>query len=146
MKGVTEALFALTAPDASGGSAAEGKPGNRSVGRVEDIDRLAYPVRWGRVNFVHPDFGFVNRWSQFDYQRQHVFVRTRRKSPKPARPTRPGRSLNRKLRVSRTVVLESSACPHCRSREVVGLPNRKRVRRAFDLVITPGAIRRKVLE
>jgi predicted RecB family nuclease len=150
LKRVTEALFAITAPASPGaGQAQPGQPQTPAVARVEDIDRLAYPVKWGPINFVHPDFGFVNRCSYFDYQRQHVFARTSPALRKAkARSKRGG---NRKLRVSRRVLLESTSCPHCRSEDVGQLARGERgsspqVKRTFDLALTPGGIRRVVTE
>jgi predicted RecB family nuclease len=148
LKRVTEVLFTVLREGADQGQAAAGGQTAPPVARVQDLDRLAYPVKWGVVRFVHEDYQFVNERSYFDCQRQRVYVRT---SPtlRKARP-RTGRK-NRRLRVSRRVLVESGACPQCGSTQVVRLPannplKRSRVKRAFDLAVTAAGIRRRVIE
>lgn len=60
---------------------------------------------------------------------------------------------NRDLRATHRVEITATRCPFCKSNHIVPLdPKRRpkgvqtRRKRAFDLVITPGAIRRKVIE
>lgn len=117
---------------------------------VQDIDNRAYSRRWGRVNFVHPEYEFINRCAYFDYQRQRVFVRTSETIRKRVRKTGTKLHCNAKLRVSQRIRIESSRCPLCKSRDVFAVETKSsrnpRVKRAFDLVITSGGIKRKVIE
>jgi len=125
-------------------------PGPQVV-RVQELDKLASNRNWGRVNFAHPDFEFVNNCAYFDYQRQRVFVRTSRMVRKHRR--RPGVNRNRKLRPSRRMIITPSKCPRCGGTDVAQLAKgdrhdvpRPRLKRALDLVITTGGMRRRVIE
>jgi predicted RecB family nuclease len=121
------------------------------VMRVQELDKLADTRTWGKVAFVHDDFEFVNNCAYFDYQRQRVFLRSggrrRRRSP------RPGVHLNRRIRPARCVEIRSSKCPQCGCKKLVTIPKGQRVegvnvkvKRALDLVVTPGGIKRRVME
>lgn len=108
-------------------------------------------MTWSK--FALADFAFVNKRAYFDYQRQHVFARA-----KPARRKRASRSSrrrwqNRDLRPTHRIEVTAATCPFCKGKDIVPLdPKRRpkgvqtRRKRAYDLVITPGAIRRKVIE
>jgi predicted RecB family nuclease len=121
------------------------------VMRVEALDKLADTRTWGKVAFVHEDFEFVNNCAYFDYQRQRVFLRGR-KTPGHRR-RRSGVQQNRKIRPTRRVEIKASKCPACGGRDLVAIPKGQRiegvnvkVKRAFDLVITPGGIKRRIIE
>jgi hypothetical protein len=149
LKRVTEALFAITASDGQGAVATAGTAGGPPVARVEDIDALAFPRKSGSIDFVNPDFAVVNKLAYFDYQRERVYVRTSRTLQKNVARSK-GR-VNRKLRVSKEVLVEARRCSHCRSEEIAiaagdGAPVWPTAgKRAFDLVITPAGIRRRVI-
>ncbi|MBR0716912.1 TM0106 family RecB-like putative nuclease, partial [Bradyrhizobium liaoningense] len=131
---------------------AEDQPGTRPrVSSVAELDKLARTVTWSK--FVHADFEFVNKRAYFDYQQRHVFVRTKpvRRKRSPKKESR--RWQNRDLRVTHRMEVTASRCPVCSSKRIVPLdPKRRpkglqrRRKRAIDLVFTPGAIRRKVVE
>jgi predicted RecB family nuclease len=131
---------------------ANGRPDEMPrVASVAQLDKLAHTVTWSK--FVHHDFEFVNKRAYFDYQQRHVFVRPKLARRKRSRSTGRRRWQNRDLRVTHRVEVTATRCPVCKSKHIVPLdPNRRpkglqtRRKRAFDLVITPGAIRRKVLE
>jgi hypothetical protein len=104
----------------------------------------------GLNKYVLPDFQFVSRRSYFDYQRDHVYVRTSpiMKARRAAR--RPGRS-NKRLRVNRDFVIVRTTCPTCSgtdleldTRRLPGVIQAGR-KRAYDLVVTPSGVRRKVI-
>jgi predicted RecB family nuclease len=133
--------------------------GNRSdhvndppqVVQVQELDKFAYSQKWGPANFFHSDLEFVNKCAYFDYQRQRVFVRTSRTLKKHRRV--PGLHRNRKIRPSRNFEITASKCPSCGHTNVVKIPTRERinvaktrVKRTFDLVITPSGMQRRVLE
>lgn len=150
LKRVTEVVRAIVtraAPDAPPVENPEFPP----VGFVRDLDKLAHDRKWRRVNFVHPDYEFINNCAYFDYQRERVFVRTspglRKRIPKQ------GKNRNRSLRVSRRVTVLSQECPFCKSKDLALVPKgelgksrRQRAKRAFDLVITSSGMRRRVIE
>ena len=119
------------------------------IARVRDLDKLANTERFGNINFAHPEFEFVNNCAYFDYQRQRVFVRTSKIIKKNLR--RPGLWQNRRPRASRRIEITASKCPTCGDTSLTRLsrsPKGKRIKlkRAFDLVITPGGIRRRIIE
>jgi predicted RecB family nuclease len=121
------------------------------VASVDQLDKLARTVTWGQ--FAHDDFAFVNKRAYFDYQRRHVFART--KAPRRGRDgkTRRRRWQNRDLRATHRMEITATHCPSCKSRHIIPINPKQRPKelqtrrkRAFDLIITPGAIRRKVIE
>jgi hypothetical protein len=138
---------AVPAPSASGrvdGTAPQ-------VMRVQDLDKLADTRTWGKVKFVHADFKFVNDCAYFDYQRQRVFLRDRKTRRRHHR--RSGVHLNRRIRPTRRIDINASKCPACGGRSLVTIPKGQRVegvrvnvKRAFDLVITPSGVKRKIVE
>jgi len=131
---------------------AESKPGAMPrVAPVAQLDKLARSATWSP--YAHADFDFVNKRAYFDYQRRHVFVRTKPARSRRRRKTQRRNWQNRDLRATHRVEITATRCPFCKSKHIVPLdPKRRpkgmqtRRKRAFDLVITPGAIRRKVIE
>jgi predicted RecB family nuclease len=121
------------------------------VMRVQDLDKLADTRTWGKVAFVHADFEYVNNCAYFDYQRERVFLRDGKRRRRYHR--RPEGRLNRKIRPTQRIDIKASRCPTCGGRSLVSIPKGQRiegvnvkVKRAFDLVITPGGVRRKIIE
>jgi transposase-like protein len=121
------------------------------VAAVAQLDKLARTATWSQ--FADADFQFINKRAYFDYQQRHVFVRTKTKRRRKGRNSERRHWQNRDLRVTHRVQITATRCPFCKSNEVMPLdPKRRpksvqtRRKRAFDLVITPGAIRRKVIE
>jgi predicted RecB family nuclease len=114
------------------------------VARVQELDRWANDPKWGPVNFVHPDYAYINDCAYFDYQRERVFVRGNRALKR--RLARTWKHRNRRLRVSQRVEVTAARCPACGGTDITRQPKKNRVKRAFDLVITPAGIRRRVIE
>jgi predicted RecB family nuclease len=118
---------------------------------VEELDRLGAVDRRGKINFFHPDFKYINDCGHFDYQRQRVYVRTSKVVRKSRK--RPRRYRNRTLRVNQRVQISGRKCPACGGRKVAQWPKGRKVtgyctkrKKAFDLVFTPGGIKRRVIE
>jgi hypothetical protein len=130
----------------------ESKPGAvPRVAPVAHLDKLARTTTWSR--YAHADFDFVNKRAFFDYQRRHVFARTKPARRRRSRKTQRRHWQNRDLRATHRMEITATRCPFCKSKHIMPLdPKRRpkgmqtRRKRAFDLVITPGAIRRKVIE
>jgi predicted RecB family nuclease len=134
------------------------RPGTQSAGTdgprvawVHELDKLADARHWGPITFVHPEFKFINNCALFDYQRDRVFIRTSKVLRKRiARGPNPQH--NRKLKRSKDYVILNTNCRLCGSCDIElvysgeKLVKETRVKRAFDLVITPGGVRRKVIE
>ncbi len=123
-----------------------------SVASVGDLDRLANNLVWGRVDFFHRDYETINACAYFDYQRERVFVRSS-KSLKRRRRTRRRKGQRLKLRASRQIQIKSSRCPECGARTLTtDIPRKEisisipRLKRAYDLVLSPSGIKRRVLD
>jgi predicted RecB family nuclease len=151
LKRVTEFVYAAGAAIGTMGGPHAGNTGDPPVASVQDLDRTGNERKWGKVRFFHPDFDYVNDCAYFDYQRQRVFVRTNKTLRKNRK--RPGTRHNRKLRISRRVRITSSKCPVCGGTDIIRWEHgarvttkAPRVKRAFDLVFTGGAIKRRVIE
>jgi hypothetical protein len=149
LKKVVEVVQAIIAKACSEPESPVSEQGQPPIAFVKD-EKMDYPYNLGTVNFFHPDYEYINNCAYFDYQRKKVYVRTsnalkKKKSGKKKLP-------NKKLRVSNHVMIKASSCPTCKSRKIIGGVKREKwskgsnVKRAFDLVLTPGGIRRKVIE
>jgi predicted RecB family nuclease len=147
LRRVTEFLSVASA----GGSASQPAATPR-VAPVTELDKIVHTVSWGK--FVHEDFDFVNKHAYFDYQRSRVFVRTSaalRRYDRNAPRSRTGR--NRRIRPTHRVEITASKCPLCQSKDLLAIPAKQRPRvvrarrkRAYDIVVTPGSIKRKVID
>jgi hypothetical protein len=42
------------------------------LGFVADLDKVAQSRKWGRVNYVHPDYEFINDCAYFNYQQERL--------------------------------------------------------------------------
>jgi predicted RecB family nuclease len=138
---------ATTPPTETGPAKAKGPP----VARVEELDQLGTVTRRGKIEFFHPDYELINKCAHFDYQRQHVYVRTSKSLKRSRARTR--KCLNRTVRISQKIRVVDQKCPSCggveviqweRGKKATGLSTRRK--RAFDLVFTSGGIKRRVIE
>ena len=152
LRKVTEAMYAvvdvipLTDP---GTHQIEGQP----VARVREVERWDNRRNFGPVSFDHEDFDHINRHAYFDYQRERVFVRSSRVIRKHwGRKTK---STRNKFRATRRFKIIDKKCPACGSVEIdseVKIPRSEascpipRVKRSFDLVLTPSGVKRRVIE
>jgi predicted RecB family nuclease len=151
LRKVTDFMYAAVAAMDQARALPATAAGQPPVASVQDLDRAGNERKWGKVRFFHPDFDFVNDCAYFDYQRQRVFVRTNKTLKKGRK--RPGTHHNRKLRVSRRVRITSLKCPACGGADIIRWEHgarlttkAPRVKRAFDLILTGGAIKRRVIE
>jgi predicted RecB family nuclease len=136
-------------PDSAPDSAA--KANAPAITFVTANDNPQYSPRFGRPNFAHPDFEFVNDRAYFDYQQLRVYVRTSKPLKKYLSPT--GKTHNRRLQVSQRMQIKASTCPKCEGDTLTAVTRANRTevtktrrRRIFDLIITPSGARRKVIE
>jgi len=114
------------------------------VERVQNAAELPGAGAWAQGNFAHPDYEYLNRCAYFDYQRQRVYARTSSTLRKSRRKEQ--QSKNRMLRVSNHIEVRTSKCPCCGSTELQHRERKKQAKRAYDLVITTGSLKRKVIE
>jgi hypothetical protein len=142
-----DGVIARAATEAGSLAPAGGPP----VVRVQDLKDHYPPARsWGKVQFVLPDFEHVNGCAYFDYQRERIYVRTSEAIRRSQR--RDTGSKNRKLRCNRHFTLTSTTCPSCKGTTIVSsVPKQEafcpvpRLKRAFDLILTPTGVRRSVV-
>src|SRR5439155_13087266 len=73
-----------------------------------------------------------------------VYVRTNRRLKEKQKKQK--ERLNRALRVSQHVEVIASKCPRCDSTDLQPRARMKIARRAFDLLMTAGSMKRKVIE
>jgi predicted RecB family nuclease len=152
LKRVTEFIHAVAAWATSGVGRPWEETGSPHVALVHELDKAANISKWGKTTFVHPEFNYINDCAYFDYQRERVFVRTSRQIRR-RKTLRRGIHHNRKLRKSKDYIIVETVCPTCSSSDVEATmkpmsSNFKgtRSKRAFDLLVTAGGVRRKVIE
>lgn len=150
LKAVTELIESVgKEKDAKNGSS-ESNNHPITTSHVSELDKVSNERNWGAVNFFHAEYEQINRCAYFDYQRERVFVRTNHRIKKCRAKSRGSR--NRKIRVSQRVKILATKCPVCESADISDSVKpdsirhpKPRVKRAFDLVYTPGGIRRRVI-
>ncbi len=149
LRRVTDLLRATATLGASEAlpSSERGRP---PITLVQEAEQLASYHTWRPVDFVHEDYAFINKHAYFNYQQEHVYVRTNpllrrqraRKLPSP----------NRRLPATKSVTIIAESCPRCGSDQVesgvkqTGRRYKPRLKRAFDLVIGPSGVRRVIIE
>lgn len=119
----------------------ERTPGNASEQNIVRTDELPKsPTKWftyGRPDFQLHEFERINECAYFDYQREHVFVRTNR------RFRGINRRANHKLsipKVNRTMDLNCSKCLNCGSRRLT--TGRRTTRTLIDLRFSRAGVKR----
>jgi predicted RecB family nuclease len=151
LKKVTEVVQAICSQTSLAGKATPRPLDGPPIERVQDIERWDNNRSWTGLTFAQPEFEEINRCSYFDYQRERVYLRsstTLRKSQRARKKKR-----RRKLRVTKRFVVTSRRCPWCKGTSLATEVYRRgpdcpepRTRRAYDLVMTPSGVRRKVIE
>ena len=149
---VTDLLRDINVQAASTASGGSIPAGGQQVSLVGEIDRWDNNRQWGQVRFAQPEFEQINRCAYFDYQRERIYVRT---STALRKGTRGRKKYGRqKLRVTKRIVITSKRCPGCKGTSLTTEIDRKelggcpitRTKRAYDLILTPAGVRRKVIE
>jgi hypothetical protein len=122
-----------------------------AVTPVEEIDQLRATNRGWKIEFVHPDYQYINGCAHFDYQRQRVYVRTSKILKKNQRKR--GERPNSKVRVTQRVRIVTRKCPACGGTDVAQYEDGRkiaghsaRLKRGFDLILGGGGIKRRVIE
>jgi predicted RecB family nuclease len=125
--------------------------GGQQVSLVDDVERWDNNRQWGTARFAQPEFEQINAHAYFDYQRERVYLRNSKALRKITCKRK--KTKRQKHRVTRRVVLRSKRCPACKGTSLTTEFDRKgsgcgspKAKRAYDLVITPAGVRRKVIE
>jgi DNA-directed RNA polymerase subunit RPC12/RpoP len=75
--------------------------------------------KFGKARFCLPELEFVNRCAYFDYQRDRVYVRSKKRSGTAKSPkSPPGRRRSRPIKVNKRLDIISRRCPDCNSRRL----------------------------
>lgn len=117
-----------------------GNGGEQYIVRTDELPKS--PTKWpsyGRLHPQLPEFERITMCAYFDYQREHVFVRTNR------RFRAINRRANRKLsvpKVNRTTDLICSKCPYCSSRCLKA--GRRTTKTLIDLRFSRAGVKRWV--
>jgi predicted RecB family nuclease len=113
-------VFLSDAPDSEG--RADITP---RVASVSQLDNLARCATWSR--FENGDFDFINKRAFFDYQRRHVFVRTKGARRRVNGKTQSRHWQNRDLRPTHRAEVTATHCPFCNSKQIVPLDPKRRI-------------------
>ena len=151
LKRVTGLVSAVTAEVRPASGQVQNGVRNPPVSSVQDIDRSANERKWANINFFHPDYKYINNCAYFDYQRERVYVRTSNLLKKKLRERT--KASRQKLRVTKHINIVSLRCPACGSNEITTQARRGEIghrnpkaKRSYDLVLTSGSIKRRVIE
>jgi predicted RecB family nuclease len=98
--------------------------------------------KWGVTVFALENFNEINAKAYFDYQRQHIFLRTEHKVYKAI--SKRQKSVNQFNRIDRKINLFPNECETCGNRNIKIIRNRKKVQ--IDLVFMKAGIKKQVTE
>jgi predicted RecB family nuclease len=98
--------------------------------------------KWGVTVFALENFNEINAKAYFDYQRQHIFLRTERKVYKAI--SKRQKSVNQFNRIDRKINLFPNECETCGNRNIKIIRNRKKAQ--IDLVFMKAGIKKQVTE
>jgi predicted RecB family nuclease len=116
--------------------------------RVKDAAELPISRGWGGEP-CSSDFMFLQKHAFFDYQSQRVYIRSSDKIRRQ-RNSNQKKGGNLKLRASMSIQIRSSTCPSCGGTKIRMGPCGKQIlarkKRVFDLVLTGGSVKRRVID
>lgn len=98
--------------------------------------------KWGVTVFALENFNEINAKAYFDYQRQHIFLRTESKVHKAI--SKRQKSVNQFNRIDRKINLFPNECETCGNRNIKIIRNRKKAQ--IDLVFMKAGIKKQVTE
>jgi predicted RecB family nuclease len=114
LRAVTEFMAAIRRREVGGGP--EHSRLDKIVYTGELPSTSARKHRFGKSEFCLPDLEFVNRCAYFDYQRDRIYIRAKKRpaagksGPTPRGP--------RRARVNKRIEVRCKRCPHCSSRRL----------------------------
>ncbi len=136
---VTEFVALVTRADS------EGRPERVRSDKIVYSDELASTKprkhKFGKSEFCLPDLEFVNRCAYFDYQRDRVYVRSR-KRPSAAKVRAKSKRSSR-IRVNKRIELRCKRCPGCNSRQLSEGPLLSR--QTIDIKFSASGVKKWVL-
>ena len=92
---------------------------NNLVYTSELTSTISRSHRFGKARFCLPELEFVNRCAYFDYQRDRIYVRSKKRSGAAKAPkASPGWRRSRPIKVNKRLDIISKRCPYCKSRRL----------------------------
>jgi predicted RecB family nuclease len=137
---LTRFLYRTIESRAVGEVTADGEPPAAMPAYVEDEARKSH---WNYRSPLFPDFDHINKCAYFDYQREHVFVRSDKRLRRRQAKRRAGRRA--RVRANRRCEITSPECPECGGQKFTR-QERRRSKWAFDLIVSTTGIRRHVTQ
>jgi predicted RecB family nuclease len=131
---VAEAVAVLTRPS----SASSDAP-------VVDVNALKreYPQHFGKIEFSIPEFEQINNAAHWDHQREKVYVRLKKGSPRHQREAPIARSLVPINKIVECDEQRPKQCPRCHSSKIYKFGRLSQV--VFDLKLSGAGIKRWVV-
>ena len=116
---------------------------NDQLSSVDDIKQKS-TYKFGKAEFLNPDFTVINNCAYFDYQREKVFIKINSRMKKIIKGKNV-RKRNRKININNYIkILLSSKCPDCGNNRFYRHDKRKRL--IIDLKFTNNGIKRWVTQ
>ena len=98
--------------------------------------------KFGKAEFVVPEFDFINNCAYFDYQRERVFIRTKKEFKQINRRAKVHQP--HRIRPNKVLEIYSQVCPLCRSRKI--RPKYEIRRQVIDLRFFRGGVKKWITE
>jgi predicted RecB family nuclease len=126
------------------GTSSHQSNGDKAGTEVVPVDSLkSIETMWPRFKSSIPEFEQVNRAARWDYQRDHIYVRSSERIRKSIARNRARR--RQVPRVARTIqCLEPECCPTCNQKPLRHLELKKRV--LYDLRLERSRVSRRIVE
>ncbi len=134
------ALLTKTLLDLRPSTPSDSKSSQQNLVITSDMKR-ENPYGFRRNQFALPDLELINKAAYWDYQRERVYVKSRRKSPRKRKHIAVIRGTSTpNATIEHT---QSSSCPKCQSEQIYRI--RKQSRNVVDLRFTAHGIKRWII-
>ena len=98
--------------------------------------------KWGVTDYIVKDFDEINSRAYFDYQRNHIFLRTDKKVYKAVKKQK--HSIGIYNKPDKKVDLSPVICPHCNGKDLATIKKSKKVQ--VDLAFMNQGIKKQAIE
>ena len=97
--------------------------------------------KWGITNYIVKDFEEINSKAYFDYQREHIFLRTHRKVYRAVKKQKQNfKSYNKP---DKKVNLFPIKCPYCKSKDLIRIHSAEKLQ--VDIVFMKQGLKKKAI-
>lgn len=97
--------------------------------------------KWGITNYVVKDFEEINSRAYFDYQREHIFLRTEKKVYRAVK--RQEQNAKKYNKPDKRINLFPTKCPHCRNKTLIKIRVSEKLH--IDIVFMKQGIKKKAI-